>query len=182
MSGFFLSLFGGFYGLGFLGFFNTRRMQIILSHISSAWSKPKYSALDSGLIWTLMHTIGFWFSVSVTEENKLLSRDGYLHHLASRQASWDQLTVSLNTMLYTKQDHKTFAMWRLKTISPFWTVYWGAGCKMKIWNMRKQVFFQTGWTVVWAHSKITVFYKSLSAKWVTVISTFWHPLSGPVVR
>lgn len=41
---------GVFYGLGFLGFFKTSYMQIILSHISSAWSKPKYSALDSGLI------------------------------------------------------------------------------------------------------------------------------------
>lgn len=55
MSGFSLSLFGGigvFYGLGFLGgfFSNTRHMQIVLSHVNSAGSKPKYSALDSGLI------------------------------------------------------------------------------------------------------------------------------------
>lgn len=75
-----LGRLGFFVVLMIFFFFNTRHMQIILSYISSALSKPKYSALDSGLIWTLMHTIGFWFCVSVTEENELLPRDVYLHH------------------------------------------------------------------------------------------------------
>lgn len=53
----------------------------ILSHISSAWTKLKYSALDSVLIWILVRSIRFWFSLNVTDSrtSSLLSSDAFLY-------------------------------------------------------------------------------------------------------